>query len=105
MPILACWAEMETVARDGKEKHLLRDGGEQGAQPAGAFTPLRNGTAAGTPSVSATDSADLFLIPVSLSLGGGRWYCHDSVLSQGSSPEEQGNSWIQRCINAPWASA
>lgn len=93
------------MASDGKEKHLLRDGGEQGAEPAGAFTSLINGTAAGTPSVYTTDGADLFITPVSLSSGGCRRYCRDSVLSQGSSPEVQGSSWVQRCINAPWASA
>lgn len=47
------------------------------------FHPLISGAAAGSPSVSTADSAEFFLPPVSLSLGGGRQHCHGLVLSQG----------------------
>lgn len=97
------WKQWQVMVK--KSTFWEIDGGEQGAQPAGAFTSLINGTAAGTPSVCTTDGADLIIIQVSLSLGGCRRYCCDSVLSQSSSPEVQGNSWVQRCISAPWASA
>lgn len=59
----------------------------EGTTCGSSFPLLINGPAAGSPSVSTTDSADFFLIPVPLSLGGGRQYCRDAVLSPRVPPQ------------------
>lgn len=71
------WWEREAVSE--RWLHWRTEGTTCGS----FFTPLINGAGAGSPSVSTADSADFFLIPVSLSLGGGRQYCHGVLLSQG----------------------
>lgn len=78
------------VAGDGKEKQseIWLHWRTEGTTCGSFFTPLINGAAAGSPSVSTADSADFFLIPVCLSLGGGRQYCHGLVLSQGIPHQE-----------------
>lgn len=64
------WREREAVSE--RWLHCRTEGTTCGS----FYTPLINGAAAGSPSVSPADSAGFFLIPVSLSLRGGRQYCH-----------------------------